>query len=206
MGQYRQWLHYRQVNQQLHTLKAHLSTELLRIHEQNQLDVPPLDDNNYVLQALLLYAKASAPTFPVEYHLENSHVQQPEMLSQALFERSRLPNLEPLFTNPVQEPPLPKQSTNSYAPLPPIPHQSYVAEAGTPLSGQQQTEPQVALPWWLRKAALSAPGNGLDEQNIRTNRLVQRWLERWGRQEDETPQVPNSNGHQTATPEEGTKQ
>ncbi len=204
MGQYRQWLHYRQVDQQLHTLKEHLSTELLRIHEQNQLDIPLLDSNNHMLQALLWYAKTSFPTFSVEQHLENTYVQQPEMLSQALFEHSRLPDLEPLFTNPVQEPLLPKQPIHTYAPLPPIPHQSYIAETGTPLSGQQQTEPQVALPWWLRKAALSAPGNGLDEQNIRTNRLVQRWLERWGLQEDGTTQYPNSNnGHQL---EEGTKQ
>lgn len=210
MGQYRQWLHYRQVDQQLHTLKDHLSTELLRIHEQNSAVIPSLDTNNSVIQALLLSAQKSS--LPSLTHLKEQQgtftpTQQSDTIS-LLFERSRLPNLEPLFTNEVEQFQSTTQPTNPHSSLPPLPQPQYMqsADVSKLLDGQQQTEPQTALPWWLRKAALAAPGNGLDQQNIRTNRLVQRWLERWGRQENIDQEVTNGNGHQLTAPEEETKQ
>lgn len=49
-----------------------------------------------------------------------------------------------------------------------------------------QTQPQIELPWWLRNIALAASidrtnrTGPLDPETLRTNRLVQRWLERWG--------------------------
>ena len=212
MGQYRQWLHYRQVDQQLHTLKEHLITELQHIREQSTLHAAPLDADNRIVQALLSYTKnpSSVPNI-VEQQLEVTDEQRIDTIS-LLFERSRLPNLEPLFENNAQPPqPTPTvQPTKTFAPLPPLPHQSqaiHSEEANSVLDNQQQTEPQTALPWWLRKAALAAPGNGLDQQSMRTNQLVQRWLERWGRQENEAFQeASNGNGYASTLPEEETKQ
>jgi hypothetical protein len=212
MGQYRQWLHYRQVDQQLHTLKEHLLTELQHIYEQNALHTSPLDANNRIVQALLSYTKktSSVPN-TVEQQLEVTDAQRIDTIS-LLFERSRLPNLEPMFENTAQPPqPTPTvQPTKTFAPLPPLPHQSQAfnpEETNGVLDNQQQTEPQTALPWWLRKAALAAPGNGLDQQSVRTNQLVQRWLERWGRQENDAfPEDSNGNGYSSTHPGEEAKQ
>ncbi len=207
MGQYRQWLHYRQVDQQLHTLKEHLTTELQHIHEQNAQHAEPLDANNSIVQALLSYTqKPSSALNAVEQQFEVADIQRIDTIS-LLFERSRLPNLEPLFENHVQPPsPAPiAQPTKTFAPLPPLPHQSSPSSemAENVSDNQQQTEPQTALPWWLRKAALAAPGNGLDPQSVRTNQLVQRWLERWGKQENGTfSEGSNGNAYFPTSPRE----
>jgi hypothetical protein len=53
-----------------------------------------------------------------------------------------------------------------------------------------QTDPQLELPWWLRNIAISSKdkqsNRPIDHHSIRTNRLVQRWIERWGRQSSTT--------------------
>jgi hypothetical protein len=47
-----------------------------------------------------------------------------------------------------------------------------------------QTDPQLELPWWLRNITVSSKNEQgsqpIDQNSIRTNRLVQRWIERWG--------------------------
>jgi hypothetical protein len=49
-----------------------------------------------------------------------------------------------------------------------------------------RTDPQLELPWWLRKITVAngdaETSRPIDQESIRTNRLVQRWVERWGRQ------------------------
>jgi hypothetical protein len=54
----------------------------------------------------------------------------------------------------------------------------------------EQTDPQLDLPWWLRKITVSSKdqqaGRPIDHNSIRTNRLVQRWIERWGHQPSTT--------------------
>lgn len=210
MGQYRQWLHYRHVAQQLQTQKEHLTTELRNLQERiYDPNVPPLDADNHIVQALTLYTKTSSALSQellVEQGVANGHIQQPEIVSQALFDHSRLPNLESLHVIDIQEPTLPKRPTNAYTPLSPTPHKAIdlVPESRNTCSDEhEQTEPQIVLPWWLRKAALSATqSDTLDSQSVRTNRLVQRWLERWGRQEEQTPSPPQANGQQGSLQQE----
>ncbi|WP_069803092.1 hypothetical protein [Thermogemmatispora onikobensis] len=60
------------------------------------------------------------------------------------------------------------------------PHQESLAQLGWPVKLQE-----LELPEWLHRLTVSSgkdrrPGP-IDEERIRTNRLVQRWLERWGR-------------------------
>ena len=54
------------------------------------------------------------------------------------------------------------------------------------LEGHELTDPQLELPWWLRNITIYSrdkqAGRPIDYKSIRTNRLVQRWIERWGRQ------------------------
>ncbi len=214
MGQYRQWLHYRHIDQQLQTQKDQLTASIEHLQERvDLLNAPLLDDDNFIVQALSLHIKAR-PTASKEASLEqmneNGHIQQPETISQALFEHSRLPNLESPHSQNVHDPLLPKRPANAYAPLPPVLHKAIdLIPEDTNISSDEhgQTEPQVALPWWLRNAALSEThNNALDSQSIRTNHLVQRWLERWDRQEEQKSQSGQTNGQQPDSQQEGNKQ
>ena len=172
----------------------------MRLQERiNEFDVQPLATNNRIVQALMLYTKTlsmSLETVAAEQPIENG--QQPEIVSQALFDHSRLPSLEQLHGKDIHQTILSKRPTNAYAPLPPIPHAiDLIPENTNTFDDYGPTEPQIALPWWLQKAALSATqSHSLDAQSVRTNRLVQRWLERWGRQEEQTQQAANANGQQ----------
>lgn len=206
MGQYRQWLHYRHVDQQLQSQKEQLTIALTRLREHvNDVDAYPLAADNCIVQALTFYTKTHSMPLETlvvaEQSIENGHHQQPEIISRALFDHSRLPDLEQLHEKTTHETVLPGRPTNVYAPLPPIPHQAIdlVSEDANALPDEHTpTEPQIALPWWLHKAALSATqSTSLDAQSIRTNRLVQRWLERWGRLEEQTQQATNANGQQS---------
>jgi hypothetical protein len=50
------------------------------------------------------------------------------------------------------------------------------------IDGHSETEPRVELPAWLRNAALHNANGPIDQESMRTNRLIQRWIERWGHQ------------------------
>ncbi|GAC1405241.1 MAG: hypothetical protein NVSMB49_24460 [Ktedonobacteraceae bacterium] len=194
MGQYREWLHYRQVDQQLHALKDRFTTELVHVQEQlHPIEAPPLDAANRVIQALMLYAKIPPPVATQEQRvcstLESGQIQQLESIAQPLFDHSHFPGLAPILSKNIPETPLPKPPINTYASLPPIPYG------------------RVDLPWWLQRATLPAiEDNGADDpQNVRTNRLVQRWLERWGLRENQAPPSMQPNGHPTIIPQKGTE-
>ena len=205
MGQYQQWLHYRHIDQQLQLQKEQLTTALTCLRERmNDLNAHPLAADNYLVQALTLYAKARSLSLheaSMNQPIENGYMQRPEIISQALFEQNRLPNFEQLHA--THEAVLPKRPANVHTPLPPTSHKAVdLVPENTNTSSDEQapTEPQLALPWWLQRAALSAThSNSLDAQSVRTNKLVQRWLERWGRQEEQTQQAANTNGQQAAS-------
>ena len=196
MGQYQQWLHYRHIDQQLQAQKEQLALALVHLQEQiSDLDPHSLAADNHVIQALILYTKTlSMPleTLVDRQSIANEYLQQPDIISQTLFEHNRLSDLEPLHGRDIHETVLPKRPTHTHTSLPPIPHKAIdlvPEDASTVPDDHTPTEPQVALPWWLHKAALSATqSNSLDAQSVRTNHLVQRWLERWGRQEEQTQQ------------------
>jgi len=84
--------------------------------------------------------------------------------------------------------------------LPPLPHAEIVLlpeDMNAFFDQHSQTDPQLDLPWWLRSIVTDAEGNQIngpiDPQSVRTNRLVQRWLERWSR----PPQAPRDPGENT---------
>ncbi|GAC1425816.1 MAG: hypothetical protein PVS3B3_04790 [Ktedonobacteraceae bacterium] len=214
MGQYRQWLHYRHVDQQLQTQKEQLTKALIHLREHiNHLNAHPLAANNRVVQALMLYTKilsTNPQALTAERPIENGHIHQPEIISQTLFDHSRPPNIEPLHKKDTHEPVLPRRPTNTYTPLPPlppIPHRTIdliTENTDDVLDAYATTETHVALPWWLHNATLSATRG--DTQSMHTNRLVQRWLERWGRQEEQRAQSTNTNGQQLPTQQESQQQ
>jgi hypothetical protein len=236
MGQYQQWLHHREIEQQLQMTQATLEQELSALQErvstleqiyhyaenpiiealaaslseQNQ-EVPFVGESN---GASLMYASMPAletavpPEESAKMNAETgngSHGHgEHEVLSSALLAWGNLPNFDAL---PVPQQPEPESLTTTAAvnqPLPSIPH-SELDLLPDDLVGffdsQHLTEPQLELPWWLRNitpSTYTSPANGpVDQESIRTNRLVQRWLERWGRQ----TQMQTQSSQQTPLPQ-----
>jgi hypothetical protein len=204
MGQYRQWLHFREVDQRLRTQLGLLSQELTELQTQVarfEKHASSYEDN-IILRALTTYfaAKASPATLKQqdtapELAAQTAITEQmPELetVSPALFGWSYLPNLglqdihdqEPQHSAPLPlPPPLPAPRPN--VDLLPDDMAAFLHEHG-------ETAPQLSLPWWLRNVLASSPdtqGHGLvDHQSLRTDYLVQRWLERWHTSEEPVEQ------------------
>lgn len=127
-------------------------------------------------------------------------------ISPALFAQGNLPNFETPATPPVpvdismidtsQFPTYPDQ------PPPSVPHYDYdmallPEDMATFFDQYSTTDPQIELPWWLRNLTNVSNNGPIDQESIRTNRLVQRWLERWGKQPLQSPQSQNSGENQS---------
>jgi hypothetical protein len=114
-----------------------------------------------------------------------------ESISSALFAWSSLPNFAPQEV-PAGAPETPVGNdlpiTPFDRPLPPVPYREMaLLPEDTFIDEHTVTAPQIELPWWFRNIAAASratnsPYSPFDQESIRTNRLVQRWLERWGRQ------------------------
>jgi hypothetical protein len=187
MGQYQQWLHYREVDQQLHTRIQQLGQELLHLEEELNCLEEVVPQDNAILQALKSHFNASNPAM-TNGHTEfssSSTLTEPSAVpvSPALSAWGGLPNLS---LQEEQERPL-----NPQDPPPPLstphPELALLPEDMAAFFDQHElTEPQIELPWWLSNIAIAST-NGqdakpIDQQSGRSNRLVQRWIQRWGQQ------------------------
>ena len=196
MGQYQQWLQYQEIDKRLSTQVEALEAELAQFQEcldrleQQQQDVVPLTDNP-IIQALVAHLSAHRipPQSNARYiHETNSSSasdsQSPgsgDSISPALLSWGGLPNFE---LNEIKEPyPVDEQA------LPLINHPEIELLPDDMIAffdEHERTDPQLELPWWLRNITISSryeqAGRPIDHNSIRTNRLVQRWIERWGRQ------------------------
>jgi len=57
---------------------------------------------------------------------------------------------------------------------------------------QTPTEARIELPHWFRNLTSASGSNGpIDQESVRNNRLVQRWIERWRKQ---PPDPANNRG------------
>ena len=192
MGQYQQWLHYREIDQRLRAELEALETELAQLQDQvSRLEQTCPSPDNQIIRALTISMEreaqptstSSSDVFSVESPLdalpdtnESSHV-----LSPSLQHRGALPDFSPQemqesFQNgEVSKPP----STPNYEMI------LLPEDVMAIFEEHYQTDPQLELPWWLRniKVSTGTPDrtSPIDQESIRTNRLVQRWLERWGR-------------------------
>ena len=155
MGQYRQWLEYRDVDRQLHTYLKQLEDEFVQL--QLRLDAlmdanAPNDaiNNNPIIQALALSMQPSIPMLRV----------MPEPYASTQNTSSGAYTFHP------ERMPIPQD----------MPNFQQEAVLGT--------LPQTP-PWWSDTQPVMPavePIQGLvDQQSVRTNRLVQRWVARWGR-------------------------
>lgn len=171
MGQYRQWLHYRDIDRHLHIQREKLTREIAHLQEQLQrLEAAHPEVSNSLIQALVqLHTMQSeqpeaSSTPPTPVPLNSLPMQSQEAVKPTL--------LQP------QHPQTPLPPT--YASLPPLPHPLHTQTPDEDVPAP--TDPQISIPHWLRRAASVSQSGPLDPQGQQTNRLVQRWLERWGKQ------------------------
>ena len=217
MGQYQQWLHYREVDQHLQAQLEMLERELAQLHEHAHLleqSIQPLYDSvspetssaddqelletdNQIILALAdsLNGRFSPmvstreDTFtPVPTSLPGTVPDQPvETISLALFGWSNLPNFGPqevaVETFTTRNASLFSNTEQSLPSLPPIPHSDTALLPEDILAffdQHDQTEPQLEIPRWLHNVT-NHSGGPIDQETVRTNRLVQRWAKRWNR-------------------------
>lgn len=191
MGRYRRWLHHQEMDQQLHTKLHHLEKELA--HLQGQIRMDSSDNTISEENQLVIALMASMHT---------------HTLPKVTFEAQPLPhsgNISALALSPLpswEQPPERKRITvhltqhtsantdmQQEVLVPALPHDELALQAEDmqppDLDAQSPTEPQRELPHWLQALIESSLHNNqgtglLNSESLRSNRLFQRWLERWG--------------------------
>ncbi len=198
MGHYRQWLHYRGIDQLLRSQLAAAEHEVKQL--QVQVDVLGKHDfspGNTIFRALIKKLHQEQYTqwepAPVPEHTPPKTVdvlppvkaveETTSIISPALLAWGQLPNFDtqaiqsPEAHNPTHKQELPPPGSNE-APLP--------TDISTPVDTPNSPNAQTKIPWWLHNIDPSSqellathPG---DQQSAHTDYVVQRWFERWGKQ------------------------
>lgn len=155
MDQYRLWLQYREVDRQLHTRLKQLEDEFVQL--QLRLDALNVANESHEATDNNLIIQALA------YSMQR---QQPTFMPHVVSEPPPLMRNNGPYTFHPELMPLPQDITSS--------------QSESVLGMLPQTPP-----WWSDTQPMTPsvePTHGLvDQQSARTNRLVQRWVERWGR-------------------------
>ncbi len=200
MGQFQQWLHYQAIDRHLRTQAETLEAELsqlqehLHLLEQQQHEAASLTANP-IIQALFVYLLAHnlppesttrntiGSTNSLAFDLQSSETG--DTISPALLGWGGLPNFGP------QEIKEPFPVVGQELPLTNHPEIELLPEDMMAFFDEHaQTDPQLELPWWLSNITVASKdeqgSRPIDQNSIRTNRLVQRWIERWGRKPSAT--------------------
>ena len=192
MGQYQQWLQYQEIRRHLYSQVEALEAELAQLQDSldqlRQHEIASFTDNP-IMQALVAHLpfQPVPPQTNTDYMLQTSNSSEDysgepgNSISPALRSWGELPNFE-LYE--IKETPLQDNQSSAFF------NQSKIELLPEDMIAffdeHERTDPQLELPWWLRKITVSSKdeqaGRPIDHNSIRTNRLVQRWIERWGRQ------------------------
>ncbi|HYX49333.1 MAG TPA: hypothetical protein VE843_06295 [Ktedonobacteraceae bacterium] len=192
MGQYQQWLQYQEIRRHLYSQVEALEAELAQLQDSldqlGQYEIASSTDNP-IMQALVAHLpfQPVPPQTNAGYMLQASNSsgdysgEPGNSISPALRSWGELPNFE-LYQ--IKETPLQDKQSSAFfnqSELELLPEDMIAF-----FDEHERTDPQLELPWWLRKITVSSKdeqaGRPIDHNSIRTNRLVQRWIERWGRQ------------------------
>ncbi|HEY6539814.1 MAG TPA: hypothetical protein VIZ18_02710 [Ktedonobacteraceae bacterium] len=195
MGQYQQWLHYLKIDRRLRSTLDALEQELAAIESQsNGSQQPAMPHDNPIICALFSSPAASAnghvsPRDNGDAHnaipVSETYGQPPngsaETISAALLHWGELPDFNSRQPHPSQQHEILPPLFFDHPEIELLPDDMFAF-----FEEHSQTDPQLELPWWLRKITITSgddeTGKPIDQESIRTNRLVQRWVERWGRQ------------------------
>jgi hypothetical protein len=179
MGQYQQWLLYREIDQKLRTRLEELETEMAQLQDHARF-LEQAGPDNEIIRALAANIERDTLAIKGRQTIVGPDMTERELkqgLSPSVLDWRSLPNFGPqekqasLYSE--TEPELPATSRSELVLLP-----ENVMDI---LDEYGQFEPQ--LPWWIHNIAISTDRTSpVDQQTIRTNRLIERWIERWGRQ------------------------
>lgn len=201
MGQYRQWLHYQEIDRhlrsQFETLEARLVQlqDRLKLLEQEHQEQLAFLADNPIIQALAarLNSHGTSPKSTTKSEEFLQSAEPGESISPALFAWGQLPHFGP---QGIEES-APGEEKASL----PVNHPEIELLPDDMMAffeGYAQTDPQLEVPWWLRD--ITAPTSDMrksqptDPQSIRTSYLVQRWIERLGRQTPATSRPAEKEG------------
>jgi hypothetical protein len=193
MGQYQQWLHHREIEQQLEITQAELEQRLRALQERDAtLGLAAWCAENPIIEALVAIdtwqSQGQATAVPVEAIKTN---EMPLVKKDACASSLDTTAAHGARAGAVAE----KENGSHEAPdvlSPALLAWGNLPNFDSPTSSDT-TEPQLELPWWLRNITAptypSSVNGPVDPESIRTNRLVQRWLERWGRLPQARPEA-----------------
>lgn len=193
MGQYQQWSHYQKIDRSLRATLDALEQELAMLESQG-VESPQVDAllDNPIISALFSSLAANGHVHPLEngdasnalptgesyWQLSNGSA---ETISAALLHWGELPDFGSGQPNPSLQHEILPPLFFDHPEIELLPEDMFAF-----FEEHSQTDPQLELPWWLRKITITSgddeTGKPIDQESIRTNRLVQRWVERWGRQ------------------------
>ena len=197
MGQYRQWLSYREVDQQLQGQIKEAERELVQLYAQiEQMQAATISPENRILRMLIGIQQAEQENHKrAEAHASGSisgeqgvSGRQRGSVSPALFSWSNLPNFD---TQNIRRPTMDTQN-QQFAPQFQAPNDNLLPQdLNTLTTDANQTDPQIQIPWWLRNAHPAKKEDQqstqpIDQLSKRTNQYVQRWFERWGNSANES--------------------
>lgn len=183
MGQYRQWLHYRDIDRHLQAQREKLTQEIAHLQEQVQrIEAAHPDEKNSIFQALMQQQTTPPVQLPT-----SQPIQRPAPSVQQSVSLNSPPDTTAQRYGIQKHNPQTPYVYDPFQPLPPLPHlnEAQPEEISASLDERDSrdlTDPQLTIPRWLHRAASTSPSGPLDSQSVQTNRLVQRWLERWGKQ------------------------
>ncbi len=209
MGQYKEWLHSLELDWQLRTQVKTLKNQISHL-QARAVQLEPLlpTEQNTVIQALLAYAQApirSKEPLPIPSPTLSQSQWSPAFTQQATIEEELF---EPTLTLKALRPTEVKHrgllhrdklveptSQPSQIPVPNSPLETPRLELNEEVKMrallQIGSQEEIHLPWWLEQMMVNTQGTGpIDPETVRTNRLIQRWLTRWGQQ------VPAQEAHQ----------
>jgi hypothetical protein len=216
MGQYKQWLHYREIDQLLRSQLTISEHEL----EQLQAQVEVLEKQAFSLKNEIFQALMGLKPDDTQSYSEEPTIQQDEQttedvegweeemviedveeedlttISPALMAWSQLPNFDAQMIQETGENNSPRSSDPSPSKTD---EQLLPTDISAFVNTHYLTNPEINVPWWLKEVVSSheeaQESRPIDRQSERSDLLVQRWFERWGQsptktkrsQEDQTP-------------------
>ncbi len=194
MGQYQQWLQFREKEQQLRAQMERLETELAELQARAcLLQEPDASEQNPLLhmlvQAVRLHASPPVPSVQADQSLSAAQKLAVEEQDNAGAEVEK-PTLFPW--NGALDLHLPA-SRDSAVPSTPLSHpeiELLPSDMASFFDEHTRTSPQLQSPWWMRQRAPASTSSKTqaeqrniptDQESMRNNREIERWLERWRR-------------------------
>jgi hypothetical protein len=185
MGQYRQWLHYREVDRKLHEQLQQLEEELVQL--QAQMDIPEAEESlssNTITHALAAYLQQHQPN-KMSRLPTSARSLSPARQAQGSFSTSDTLGGQEALRKRFGEVP--------DTPTPAIPHTELTLspdDMATFIDEHTQTAQEYTPTWWLPTLPHAVPDTPSRETNVRpaeqqstrTNHMVQRWVARWEHQ------------------------